>query len=132
MYVYHLCFREKRNKYLIKTTVLCGDRSNVKLLGLHMYICGRRLLGALLLWRTAAVLYGVQELVKPCDNFACVSVRRVTTDLIHFTGNKIRHLQHMLYQLKMRYIVRVGLSQIIENIFQLMRNSRDIVKHHNT
>ena len=38
----------------------------------------------------------------------------------------------MFHQLHMRDIIRMRLPQVKKHILQLMRNSRDIVKHHNS
>ena len=69
----------------------------------------------------ASVLDLVQEFVQIRDDVRGIAVRGLAvTNLLHFIRDEVLHLQHMLHQLHMGNIVRMGLPQIEEDILQFV------------
>ena len=78
-----------------------------------------------------AILDLIQELIQIRNNPCGIPVRLfAVSDLLQLAGNKVLHLQHVLHQLQMRHIIRMGFPKVIKDILQLMGNSGNVVKHH--
>ncbi len=121
----HNRLRGKSDIHLVKAAGIRGHGGYVKLLGLLMHVLRHQ--GIL----PHPFFDGLQKSIQLFDNALRISIGCVpVADLIHLFGNEIRHFQHMLHQFKVRHMLGMGLSQIKENVFQLMGNGSDVVEHH--
>ena len=72
-----------------------------------MHIFGRLLLPC----GSSSVFEHIQKFVQIRHQSSSVPVCRVSAaNLFQLAGNKVLHLQHMLNQLQMRYVIRMGFS----------------------